>query len=91
MSEQQLAKDKEVIVPKLSGDKWFDVPEVKSVDQFVVGDLVMSGHRVISDVKTAFQPVISDVIHDKVTETVTSDNGHENVSEFFKESDFVSQ
>jgi hypothetical protein len=49
VSAQKIVENKEVILPKLSGDNWFNIPEVKSVDPSVVGDLVTSGHNVTSD------------------------------------------
>jgi hypothetical protein len=50
-------------------------------DTSVTGDLVTSGHSVSSDLKTAFQPLISDIFHDKVMKNVTSDKGHEEESD----------
>jgi hypothetical protein len=76
VSAQKLADNKGVILSKLSGDNWFEIPEVKVIDASVTGDLVTSGHSVSNDLKVAFQPVISDIFHEKVMKTVTSDNGH---------------
>jgi hypothetical protein len=91
VSAQKLAENKEVILPKLSGDNWFEIPEVKSIDTSVTGDLVTSGHSVSSDLKMAFQPLISDISHEKVMKNVTSDKGHEEVSDKFKGSDIHSE
>jgi len=91
VSAQKMVENKEVILPKLSGDNWFKISEVKSIDTSVIGDLVTSGHNVSSDLKMAFQPLISDISHDKVIKNVTSDKGHEEVSDKFKGSDIHSE
>jgi hypothetical protein len=85
VSAQKLAENKEVTLSELSSDNWFETLEVEGIDTSVTGDLVTSGHSVSNDLKVAFQPVISDIFHEKVMKNVTSDNGHEEESDKVKD------